>query len=264
MAATPNTGKTSTRYSRLIVGGHDLSGDMRSIGSIGVEFAQADATAWSDAVMQSMAGFGTVKLDGFTALLSNVIAAPGSGGVPVYAGSHTVLAGLGSQYASFFQGIRAAPAVGDPTFAAAFEQGGYTTAAAISDALTIEASFYGSGVLPNTVNVWGVALATGAEWAATTNGVSVDNGVATTNGFIAFLHLARTTSTMASSSWAFRLEHGTNDSTWATLGTFTGADGVDIEAVRIEGVGTVNRYVRLVGTRTAGEARPWCSFIRLP
>lgn len=260
MAATPNTGKTSTRYSRLIVGGHDLSGDMRSIGSIGVAYGQSDATGWSDDAMQALAGRGTVMLDGFTALFNNNVANPTG---PVYAGTHLVLSPMTSAYVSFFQGIRSAPAVGNPTFAGSFESGGYKVGAALADALTVEASFWGSASLANADNVWGATLAAGAEWSATTNGVSVDNGASSANGYIAYLHLSRTTGTMASSDWSFKLEHGTNDSTWATLGTFTGADGTDIVAVRLTGTGTVNRYVRLVGTRTAGEARPWCSFIRL-
>ena len=258
MAATPSTGKTSTRYSRLIAGGYDLSGDLRSIGSVGVSFDQTDVTAWSDSAMQYLAGFGTVTLDGMTALFSNTATAIG----PVDAGSHVALAALGSQYVSLFIGVRAAPAVGDNTFSSAFEQGGYTSAAGISDALTVSASFYNSGALPTSVNVWGTALAVGAEWSATTNGVSVDGGAASTRGYIAFLHLLQTSTAMASNNWSFKIEHGTNDSTWATLGTFSG-NGSAITAVRLEGTGTVNRYVRFVGTRTAGVARPWVSFIRL-
>lgn len=258
MAATPNTGKTTSRYLRLLAGGYNMSCDMRSVSSFGVTHDQADVTAWCDETKQYLAGAGTVMLDGFSALFNNTESAIG----PVDAGSHVALAGLGSQYVSVFLGMRAAPAVGDDTFSAAFEQGGYTTSPAISDAVAVEASFYGSGVLPLSTYVWGKALATGAAWAATTNGESVDNGVLTSNGYIAFLHITQTAAAQASNDWAFKIEHGTNDSTWATLGTFT-ADGSEITAERITGSGTVNRYVRLVGTRTAGTARVWATIIRL-
>lgn len=258
MAATPNTGKTHPRYGRMYVGGYDLSGDMRSVSAIGVQMGEADATGWSDGSKQYLAGFGTIMLDGFTALFNNTPTAIG----PVNAGSHVVLGGMGSQYVSWVQGIRAAPEIGSPTFSAAFEQGGYTSNAAIADVLTIEAAFFNSGVLPSSLYVWGTALAVGAEISSTTNYQSVDNGALSSNGYIAFLHLLQTSTAMASNNWSFKIEHGTNDSTWATLGTFSG-NGSSITAVRMEGTGTVNRYTRFVGTRTAGVARPVCTLIRL-
>lgn len=258
MAATPNTGKTTSRYLRLIAGGYDLSCDMRSVSEFGVTYDQAEATGWCDDAMQYLAGASTVKLDGFSALFNNTVSAIG----PVDAGSHVALAGLGSQYVSIFLGVRAVPGVGDDTFSAAFEQGGYTTSPAISDAVAVEASFYGSGVLPLSTYVWGKALAVGASWTSTTNGVSHDNGTLTSNGYIAFLHVLQTATTQGSNNWSFKVEHGTNDSTWATLGTF-GVNGSTITADRITGNGTVNRYTRLVGTRTAGAARVWATIIRL-
>lgn len=257
MAATPNTGKTTSRYLRLLAGGYNLSCDMRSVSGFGVAYDQAEVTGWCDAAKQYLSGAGGVMIDGFNALFSN---APEGNGLD--AGSHVALSDLGSQYVSIFIGVRAAPAVGNDTFSAAFEQGGYTTSPGISDAVAVEASFYGSAVLPLSTYVWGKALATGATWSSTTNGVSVDGGAATSNGYIAFLHATQTAGAMASNDWAFRIEHSANDSDWATLGTFS-IDGSEITADRLSGSGTVNRYTRLVGTRTAGTARVWATIIRL-
>lgn len=258
MAATPNTGKTTSRYLRLIAGGYNLSCDMRSVSGFGVTYDQTEATGWCDDANQYLAGAGTVNLDGFSALFNNTVTAIG----PVDAGSHVALADLGSQYVSIFLGVRGVPAVADDTFSAAFEQGGYTTSPSISDAVAVEASFYGSGVLPLSTYVWGKALATGAAWTSTTNGVSVDNGASSANGYIAFLHVTQTATAQASNNWSFKIEHGTNDSTWATLGTFA-VNGSAITADRLTGSSTVNRYVRLTGTRTAGAARVWATIIRL-
>lgn len=44
MAATPNTGKTTSRYLRLIAGGYNLSCDMRSVSGFGVTYDQTEAT----------------------------------------------------------------------------------------------------------------------------------------------------------------------------------------------------------------------------
>lgn len=258
MAVTPLTGKTHVRYCRFLLNGANLSGDIRTVNAFGVQYDQADGTGWSDGSRQWLAGYGTVMLDGLTALFNNKTAATG----PVNPGAHIALKDLGSAYASVFIGIRAAPAIGNPTYSAAFEQGGYSTAGGGSDALMVEGSFFGSGVLPLSTSVWGVCLANGTELTTTTNNGSVDNGAATSNGYIAFLHLEQTSTAMASNSWSFKIEHSTNDSSWATLATFT-LNGATATVERLTATGTVNRYVRLVSTRAGGAARPWASFIRL-
>ena len=255
MAANPNTGKTHTRHFRMLANGYNLSGDMRSISEFGVETAQDDATGWSDDVMQYLAGRGTVKLDGFTALFNNE--ATGTG--PTLAGAHTVLNGATAVYGSVFMGIRAAPAIANPTFSAVFEKIAYS---ANGDAVPmIQASFGGSATLASSLSVWGHALAVGTELSASGQGASVDNGAATTGGYIAFLHIPQTTGAIASNTWSFIVEHSSNDSSFSTLATFTAA-GSAITAERLEGSGTVNRYVRFKYTRTAGTARPWVTFIR--
>jgi hypothetical protein len=258
MAVTPLTGKTHPRYLRLLANGHNLSGDMRSVGSFGTEFAQADATGWSDGVMQYLAGRGSVMLDGFTAIFNNTPTATG----PTAAGSHDVMATGGSYYVSLFIGVRAAPAIGDPCFASVFEQGGYTVTGGGDEAVMLAANFGGSAVLPTTADVWGVTLAAGTELTGSTNGGSVNNGASSSDGYIAFLHVPQTTGAQASNDWAFVIEDSADDSSFSTLATFT-ADGSAITAERLEGTGTVEQYVRLVSTRTAGTARPWVTFIRL-
>lgn len=257
MAVTPQTGKTSSRYARLLCNGYNLSGDMRSIGEMGVRFEQADATGWSDDVKQSLADVGEVLMTGVTALMNNTPTATG----PTPAGAHQALTGATSFINSFFLGIRAAPAVGDPSFAAVFEKGSLSVSGDVGQTVLLSADFRGTAILPQSINVWGVALATGAALAATGSGGSVDNGASSSGGYIAVLHLTQTAAAMASNNWVFKIEHSANDSTWATLATFAAGGGA-ITAERLEGSGTVNRYVRFTYTRTAGTARPWVTFIR--
>ena len=255
MAATPNTGKTHGRYLRMLINGYNLRGDMRSVSSFGVELDQDDATGWSDDVTQYLAGRGRVLLDGFTAIFNNEAASTG----PTIAGAHTVLSGATEVYGSVFIGIRSVPAIGNPAFSAVFEKTAYSTN---GDAVPmIQATLGGSAVLPSSLSVWGHVLAAGTELTGTTAGASVDGGASSTGGYIAFLHVTQTAGAIASNDWAFVVEHSSNDSTWATLATFT-ADGSSLTAERLEGSGTVNRYVRLNSTRTAGTARPWVTFIR--
>jgi len=257
MAVTPATGKTHTRYARFLAGGYDLSGDMRAIGEVGAAFESADTTGWTDDTKQYYADRGDAVLTGVSALFNNESPAVG----PVLAGAHTVLSPGGAFYCSVGLGIRAAPAIGDPAFSAAFEQGKYAVNGSPGEPVMLSADYRGSALLPGSTAVFGVLLANGAELSVTGQGGSVDNGAASTGGYIAFLHLPQTAAAMASNNWTFVIEHGTNDSAWSTLATFT-ANGSAITAERQEGSGTVNRYVRFKYTRTAGTARPWVTFIR--
>ena len=186
-------------------------------------------------------------IDGFQALFSNAAGGVGRK-MPVVMWS---LSDLGSQYVSIFLGVRAAPAVG-MTPSAPLSSKAATTSPSISDAVAVDASFYGSAVLPLSTYVWGKALATGAIWSSTTNGVSVDGRAATSNGYIAFLHVTQTAAAQASNNWSFKIEHSANDSTWSTLGTFS-ANGSALVADRLSGSGTVNRYGL---SERARQARP--------
>lgn len=76
---------------------------------------------------------------------------------------------------------------------------------------------------------------------ADTNGSSVDNGAASSNGAVAHLHV---TAFSGLTSDAIRIEHSTNNSTWTTLATFTTVTGATSQ--RLDITGTVNRYVRVV------------------
>lgn len=255
MAASPNTGKTHSRHLRVLLNGYNLSGDMRAISSFGTELDQDDATGWSDDVMQYMAGRGRVLMDGFTAIFNNETASTG----PTIAGAHTVLSGVTEVYGSVFIGVRSAPAIGNPSFSAVFEKTAYSVN---GEAVPmVQATLGGSATLASSLSVWGHALAIGAALSATGTGDSVDNGASSSGGYIAFLHVTQTAGAMGSNTWAFEIEHSTNDSSFSTLASFT-LTGDTLTAERIEGSGTVNRYVRFKYTRTAGTTRPWVTFIR--
>lgn len=263
MAVTPNRGKTHTRYCRVLVDGIDLSGDMRSIGAFGVSYDQADATGWSNGTKQWLSGWGEIQLTGLNAIFNNSVLdlAPNPDTTP---GSHTALSGETTANVSVFIGIRAAPEIGSPAFSSPVEKASYTVSGGGSDPVMVNAEFFGTGSLPTTPpvpQVWGDALAVGEEINATTNHGSVDGGGQTTGGWIAYLHTAQTTTAQAGNDYAFVIEHSANDADWATLTTFT-ADGSTVTSERKDGATTVNQYVRLKATKTAGNAAPWVVFIR--
>lgn len=88
----------------------------------------------------------------------------------------------------------------------------------------------------------GVVISNFTAITADTNGASVDNGAATSNGGVAHLHL---TDFSGFTSNSVIVEHSTNDSVWATLDTFTLATATTWERLVIAPGTTVNRYLRI-------------------
>lgn len=256
MAVTIPQGKTVDRYARLLLNGHNISGDARSV-SAGTTKDLANVTGWSDDLHQFIGSRGTVNFDNLTVLFNNAVAATG----PAFQGSHTTLKTFGSYHVGLFLGIRAAPSIGVPAFSSSLGQGSYYVDGTDSPVMA-NGSFYGDAVVDNDIHVWGQALAVGTELTATGALGSVDNGASTANGYIAYLFIPQTTAAIGSNNWSFVIQHSSNDSSWSTLATFT-ANGSSITAERLTATGTVNRYVRLLPTRTAGTANPWVNFIRL-
>lgn len=86
----------------------------------------------------------------------------------------------------------------------------------------------------------GTSLLDLAALTSTGNGSSVDNAAATSNGYVANLHVTAVSGTTP--SMAIVIQHSTNNSTWSTLATFTTATAATSQV--LTGSGTVNRYVR--------------------
>lgn len=104
----------------------------------------------------------------------------------------------------------------------------------------------GSAILNSTITASGL-------------GVSLDNSVSTSAGFIAQIHVTAASGTTP--TMAVIVQHSTNNSTWATLGSFTTATGTTSE--RISGNGTVNRYVRAFITTVTGTSPSFTTTITL-
>jgi hypothetical protein len=97
----------------------------------------------------------------------------------------------------------------------------------------------------------GKSLTTLASVAVSTNHTGVDGTAATTNGGIAQLHV--TTNTRSTTS-TFKVQHSSDNSTFADLATFTNVltTVITSEKVAVASGTTVNRYLRAQSTYTAG------------
>lgn len=133
-------------------------------------------------------------------------------------------------------GDNATPTIGDYASSLAATQSQYNAPANKAEIISVEAAFKSIGEAAD----FGLLIADVSGASATGSTTSIDNGASSSNGGVGYLHL---TGVSASDTFTGKIQHSTNDSTWADLITFT-LDGSAIGAERIEVSGTVNRYIR--------------------
>ncbi len=170
------TGRIREIDRRVYMDGYDLSGYIRKTGDLKWEFASQPDAAFTDvvkaitAVGQASLGIGT--LNGF---FDNTVTL----------GLHIVAKGAGVKRVILIaQGIRAAPAMGDPVYCGEFEQTGYQ--AQVDNTNVVASIPFGDAdavaAAINYTKPWGVLLhAKGAETGAN-SGTGVDGGGQTTKG----------------------------------------------------------------------------------
>ena len=257
MAVTVTTGKTNVKYARALFGGANLSGDSRSLGNVGVSYAEDDVTGWED-IMNFLPGQGTLNFGPYQAVFNNNAAATG----PVEPGVHTELAGIGSPIATAVIGIREAPTIGAPAFSAQLTQLSYVVTLAAGTPL-VNADL--TNAVGNSLSAygWGQILANGTSTSSTTSFGSLDNGGSSANGAYAALHVTTSAGAMGSNNWEIKIEDSADDSAWADLIVFS-ADGSSATAEWGSVAGTVDQYTRVTITKSAGtDLICWVNLIRL-
>jgi hypothetical protein len=131
----------------------------------------------------------------------------------------------------------------------------FNTSAAIADVVGVTAAFQSDGLVDA-----GVVLDPETAITIDTNGTSVDNSAASSNGGVAHLHV---TAYSGLTSNSVIIEHSTNNSTWSTLATFTLVTGTGSERLVIAPGTTVNRYLRIRDDVTGtGSCTRFVSFAR--
>lgn len=128
-------------------------------------------------------------------------------------------------------------AVGDKCYLAAGKITNYSITSPVADIVSINTQIQASGGIDNGVILHILEAETGTE-----NGTSVDNAAASTNGYCAHLHATLVDVTSAT----IKVQHSTDNSSWADLVTFTNLSGTTETSERVTGAGTVNRYVRYI------------------
>lgn len=171
------TGRTLDKWKRIYVDGYDLSGVARSCGPLDIIYDEADFTAWNHSVKGALRNHAQVNPGAFNANFDNTATT----------GIHTVLGTAGQKRTVLVaQGIRAAPAEGDPVFAGQFTQKAYQAADA-GGALTVNIPFSGWAADATSLlyaGAWGTLLHASAAATGANSSTGVDNptGGATTHG----------------------------------------------------------------------------------
>lgn len=241
MAVTPSGKDKILRHVRLWIDELDVSGYSRTFSSCDLGMTEVDRHSWVDEHMHFKGDEQLVKgIRGWRSIMD--AAATGT-----FENIKTQPDGI----ATMAFGGGGAPAIGDPAYLLAFKHIGLTAQVEAGLAVLEGDLIPDSGQLDSdAIFPLGRVHANEDDLGATTNHSSVDwERTDIADGGWATLHVLET----SSGDYAFKLQHSTNDADWADIsgGAFT-LDGSSTGAELIGFSGSINRYTRLVSTRTAG------------
>jgi len=237
------------RHTRIYINAYDLSGDARSIDSLGYGYGKVTLSGVSEPIrLYIKDGVMEPGIFGLQSILNDAAS-----------GAFTVLKALGTGIeASVYLGGGAAPAAGDLAYllpgAMITSPNSWESAGAahkvdiVADpAVTAVGQPIGRVLLPKT------ALT------GTTTGSTVNYKTAA-NGWGAMLHVF----VSSGGTWAFKLQDSANGTDWADVssGAFT-ANGSALASEYLSGTGELRQYVRAVATRTSGTCTAAIAVCRL-
>lgn len=228
---------------RLYAAGYDLSGDVNALASMGYTQAMLDVTTLDLAATARIAGLsdGAISVNGWFEA----------------AGEHAAWASNSGRIASADQNVivQLGTSLGDAMIGMVAKQSTYNVTRAPGAAIATSAEYMSTNGAQLDMGVMlSTSKQTDASAAAST---SIDQTSATTAGAVAYLEVI----SVASGTAVFIVEDSANNSTFATIGTFTGATARTSQRLAISG--TVRRYVRCSSTGVFTSAVFALGFARL-
>ena len=231
--------KQTGKNAIILIGGYALS-TYASAYSVEQQITPVDVTGFTDESRNYLPGLATAKMS------TDMMWSTSAG---------TVHAALGAAAGSGI--VTLAPegyTLGAPSLSMPYLQTTYTPKSAPDariDVGTIDFESYGNNAGVEN----GVMLAHGTV-ANTTTGTGVDDptGAAVTASCAAALHIW---TACAADTYVVKVQHSANNSTWADLMTFSADGSVITSERRAVASGTINRYRRVLATRTGAAANPF-------
>lgn len=238
------------RWARMFIGGFDLSGDARTFGEARNSLGEADMVGWSDAVHWFIPdGHRVVGISKWQAFLNDATA-----------GAWTKLkqATATQRVLTLAFGSGAEPALGDAAYVLAGVQFADLhsldgNAPVLNVDFDVDAGQYSAQAENPFANVLQAAV----SLSATTTGTGLDAGAATTAGGHANLHVL----VSSGGTWSLKVQHSSDNVSFFDLITFA-ANGSAVTSEHGTASGTVNRYTRVLLTRTSGSLTVMISFAR--
>jgi hypothetical protein len=137
---------------------------------------------------------------------------------------------------------------GEPCFFGVSRSNSYDISSPVADVVTVTSDLQlDGGISAGKIISGGVLVASGATANSTVN----DNTASSANGIVANLHVTDNT---GNGSTTFKLQHSSDNSTFADLITFTVVSAGTEASEQKSATGTINRYLRVnaVDTGTTG------------
>ena len=240
--------KTTGLNTRIYAAGYDLSGDVSSLGGVGVMSELYDVTTLSDGAVRRLSGLasGSVSVSAFmdtAAGKDHALWISNSGAKPT--ADQTVLIPLD------------ASAIGGACLGMDAKQATYNIERPTGSAIAASVEYASAdGSSPE----WGVMLTAGSVTDSSGTAYTAhDNGSSTSNGAAGYAQLF----SLTSGTVVWIIEHSTDNITYATLLSFTSAAALTGERVATAAGATVNRYTRLVSSGTFSTAQLAAGIARL-
>lgn len=155
--------------------------------------------------------------------------------------SNDVLTGLIAQDDNTFTVFPQGATAGAPAIIANGQLTSYEVSSPVGDVISISAEVQADGGLLHGVALTGL-VSTGSASATTTG---INNGSSTANGGLFNLHV---TANDRDGTATIKVQHSTDDVTYADLVTFTGVSASATGGESITSTGTVNQYLRTLST----------------
>lgn len=224
--------------------GYDISGDVGAVNNLTISRAELLSTGIDKTAVERLAGIGDGSVD-FTAFFND---AAGQ--------EHVALKGMPSTVVmwTWLVGGVASSAVG---FSGSVQQMNYAATRGRDGSMELGATGMAREGYPPFEDHVSVTAGK-VTHASAASSASIDGTAGTTRGGIGLLQFF----SRASGTPTFLIEHSTNDSTWATLLTFTNTGGASPFGERKTVTGAVNRYLRFTTTGTFTTAIAWVGFRR--
>lgn len=238
--------KISGQHCAILFNGYDLSGRSRQFAA-NMEWTEEDATAFLDGAVNSQAGLAnfeaniTVYLDpdatsGYVQQSWEALKSPG---------------GLPDKVLMFLFGQGATPDESDPAITSLIKQFTANAPETPTEKIMLEAKFKSVGYEPQTGYVGAYETITN-----TLTSDTIDLGAAISAGLNAYLiiFLGASEDSPGTDTYSIKIQHNTVDNgSWADYLTFS-ADGSIRAGERQTSSSSVNRYVRVLATRSGAAA----------